>query len=84
MTAYDTSGSEAYKSLTSGYIKDKHCIIYVFDVSLRESFDSLNDWQKWADEFRREDVVSVLVGAKTDLETREVETREAMNWARKN
>lgn len=33
MTAYDTAGSENYRSMTERYVKDKHCILLVFDTT---------------------------------------------------
>ena len=83
LTAYDTAGSEGYMSMTSKYVKDKHCILFVFDISQRQTFEDVGKWKKWADELRREDSLCILVGNKSDLEKeREVTSREGLNWAK--
>ncbi len=33
VTAYDTAGSESYKSMTQKYVREKHCLFYVFDIT---------------------------------------------------
>ena len=33
ITAYDTAGSESYKSMTEKYVRDKHCILLVYDIT---------------------------------------------------
>lgn len=44
ITAYDTAGSENYKSMTQKYVRDKHCLFYVFDISNRNSFLEIDQW----------------------------------------
>ena len=33
ITAYDTAGSEHFRSMTSKYVRDKHCLFFVFDLN---------------------------------------------------
>lgn len=33
ITAFDTAGSENYMSITSKYVRDKHCLFFVFDLT---------------------------------------------------
>lgn len=82
VTAYDTAGSENYRSLTQRYVRDKHCLLLVFDLSLRSSFLELEDWLRWAEQLRRPDALLVLVGTKKDrVEERQVDSSEALEWA---
>ena len=59
-------------SMTSRFVKDKHVILYVFDLSNRKSFLSIKDWLKWSKNFRLKNALSVLVGTKADLESEEL------------
>ena len=33
ITAYDTAGSDNYKSMTEKYVRDKDCILLVYDIT---------------------------------------------------
>lgn len=48
VTAFDTAGSENYRSMTSKYVRDKHCLLFFFDLSNRQSFEALDDWYTWS------------------------------------
>ena len=80
ITAFDTAGSENYRSMTSKYVRDKHCLLFFFDLTNKASFEALDDWYAWSRDYRRDDAVLILIGNKKDGE-REVETEEAMTWA---
>lgn len=43
---WDTAGQEKYKAIAKIYYKDAKAAIVVYDVSNRESFDSLQNWIK--------------------------------------
>lgn len=81
ITAYDTAGSEQFRSLTSDYVRDKHCIFFMFDLTRKETFAKLDEWYDWTKNYRKDDVLMVLIGSKKD-EEREVDVEEARNWAR--
>lgn len=68
VTAYDTAGSENYRSMTSKYVRDKHCLFFFFDLSSKNSFIQLDEWYEWAKELRRKDAVMILVGSKMDMD----------------
>jgi small GTP-binding protein len=82
-TAYDTAGSESYMSMTSKYVRSKHCILFVFDLSKRETFLDIEKWFKFAEELKKEDTLCVLVGNKSDVEEQEVHSREALDFAKR-
>lgn len=81
-TAYDTAGSESYMSITSKYVRNKHCILFVFDLSKKESFLDVKKWIDFADNLKRNDALCVLVGNKSDMQ-KEVSSREALDFAKK-
>ena len=41
---WDTSGEEKYKSLTSVYYRNADCVLVVFDLNSRSSFESIPGW----------------------------------------
>ena len=41
---WDTVGQERYRSLTKSFIKDTNIVIFVYDITKRESFLELNYW----------------------------------------
>lgn len=41
---WDTAGQDRFRTITSTYYKGAHGIMLVFDVTDRESFDSLKFW----------------------------------------
>ncbi len=85
LTAYDTAGSESYMSMTQKYVRDKHCIMFTYDITQRSTFDDLEKWYKWADEIRRPDSICILIGTKLDLrEERQVNFFEALKWSKNN
>lgn len=70
---------------SAAYYRGAQGVIFVFDVSRRETFESLADiWMKEVDMYGTvEDSVKMVVANKTDLsESREVTREEAVDFAR--
>nr|CAG8648721.1 11166_t:CDS:2 [Entrophospora candida] len=44
LTIWDTAGQERFRTLTSSYYRGAQGIIFVYDVSIRETFDQLDNW----------------------------------------
>ncbi|ORX61662.1 ras-domain-containing protein [Hesseltinella vesiculosa] len=79
---WDTAGQERFRSLIPSYIRDSSVAVVVYDISNRESFNSIS---KWIDDVRAErgsEAIVVLVGNKTDLEKREVTSEEGEKRAK--
>ena len=65
---WDNSGQEQYKSLIKFFIKDTNCIIIMYDITNRASFENIKDyWYKTIKEFKEKDTLVYLVGNKMDL-----------------
>ena len=81
---YDTAGQEKYKTLTKTYLKGVDGVIFVFDVSNIDTFNSIKNWYKlFLNE--NEKVIGVLLGNKSDIteEYRKVEREDAELLAKK-
>lgn len=64
---WDTAGQERYQSLTSSYYRMSNCVMVVFDLTDRKSFDNIINWIERSKSF---DVLNekphILVGNKYD------------------
>ena len=80
---WDTAGQEMYHSMALNCLKNVLGIIYIFDVTNKQSLNSINKWVNDVNEtIDAEKFPSVLVGNKIDLEDeREVTTEEGQNLA---
>ena len=81
---WDTAGQEKYKALTKFFYKDAAACILVYDVTRKESFQSLKDyWYSQLKENSEPDIVIGVAGNKSDLyENEEVKEDEAREWAK--
>ena len=81
---WDTAGQEKYKALTKFFYKDAAVCILVYDVTRKESFQSLKDyWYSQLKENSEPDIVIGVAGNKSDLyENEEVKEDEAREWAK--
>ena len=67
---WDTVGQEKYRPLAAPIIKGAHCIILGYDVTLKESFESIRDF--WYNFLKKNidinNLLIYLVGNKIDLD----------------
>ena len=63
---WDTCGQERYKSLSKTFMKGADGILFVYDISNKQTFDHIKDWimesQSSNNEFKK-----IIVGNKIDL-----------------
>ena len=80
---WDTAGQERYKSITNAYYKGAKGALLVYDITRRETFDSVDRWIPDLRTNGDEQVTILLVGNKCDLEeNRKVTKEEAENKAK--
>merc|ERR1712023_9359 len=87
LTVWDTAGQERFRTLTSSYYRGAQGIIFAYDVSRRETFESLTDvWMREVDMYSTvSSAVKMVVANKVDLEAqREVSYEEGAAFARSN
>lgn len=79
--------SDSFLCFYVAYYRGAHGIIYVFDVTRRETFESLGDiWMHEVDMYSTiSDSIKMIVANKTDLEDlREVTRSECIDFAKKH
>ena len=62
----DTGGQEKFHCLTKSFFNSADGIIFVFDLTNKQSFENLKNWLKEAESYT-EDFEYILVGNKKDL-----------------
>ena len=88
---WDTAGQERFRSITSKYYSVSQGILFIYDITKRETFDNLDEWIKNVrDSLGNENKYKIfLIGNKLDLVEnnlgeREIETDEALNKCKEN
>uniref|UniRef100_A0A6B2LII7 Uncharacterized protein n=1 Tax=Arcella intermedia TaxID=1963864 RepID=A0A6B2LII7_9EUKA len=66
---WDTAGQERFRSLIPSYIRDSSVAVICYDITTRESFVNTSKWIEDVRAERGNDVIIVLCGNKTDLES---------------
>jgi small GTP-binding protein len=82
---WDTAGQEKFRSLAKIFYKDAKIIIYVYDITDKNSFEEIkNYWYKETlDNITNKDVILALIGNKTDLyENEQVSDEEGKKFAK--
>jgi small GTP-binding protein len=63
---WDTAGQEKYRTIVPIYFKSAEVIVVVYDISERESFDSLSEWLELSASYAPGAARAVFVGNKKD------------------
>jgi len=75
---WDTAGQERFRSLIPSYIRDSSAVMIVYDITCRQSFESIAGWIQHVRDLQGEGgSIVLLVGNKFDLASeRQVSTEE--------
>jgi Ras-related protein Rab-6A len=76
---WDTAGQERFRSLIPSYLKNADCIIIVYDITNKDSFNSLAHWLDDAKNNTVEGTIFVICGNKIDLKEKRVVTNEEID-----
>ena len=78
---WDTAGTEKYRSITSSYYRGSHCALIVFDLTSKDSFESLPTWiENYYKNCNQEfDKNVIMIGNKNDLSEKRDVTQEKIN-----
>ena len=82
---WDTAGQERYRAITNAYYRGALGALVVYDITKKNSFESVERWLQELHDNADKKVVQMIIGNKSDLsQTREVETAEGEEMAKKN
>ena len=80
---WDTAGQEKYAPLAQMYYRDARVAILVYDITSRDSFNTLKEWHTELLDKGPKDLITVVVGNKCDLEDQEeVDSETARTFAK--
>lgn len=81
---WDTAGMERYRTLNKLFYKNADIVIFVYDITRKDSFDELNFWTSEIKKELGENLILGLAGNKTDLiDIEEVDESIARDYAKK-
>jgi len=66
---WDTAGQETFRSIIPACVRGVHGILFVYDITNMDSFESISHWIEFADKNGPPNVVRILLGNKCDQET---------------
>ncbi|CBK19727.2 uncharacterized protein [Blastocystis hominis] len=79
---WDTAGQERFRTITTSYVRGSEGILLVYDVTDRNSFESISSWMEQISQHADSSVNKILIGNKCDLEAqRAVSTEEGRKLA---
>ena len=85
LSIWDTAGLERFRGLSNSYYGKAKCIVIVYDISRRASFEKVEFWREEIANFADSNPVKILVGTKLDLQDKRAVLRdEGMNYANKH
>ncbi len=73
---WDTAGQERYKAITSAYYKGAKGAFIVYDITRKQSFDSIEKWVADITSVADKKISIILIGNKSDLEDQRQVTKE--------
>lgn len=83
MQIWDTAGQERFRTITTSYYRGADGVLIVFDITDRQSFDSLKSWHEECMRFCKKDSKIIIIGNKLDLDAnRKVTYNEASEYAK--
>ena len=81
---WDTAGQEQFRSIARAYYKNSVCACIVYDITSRNSFNSIQNWIDDCTKQTPKSILLILIGNKNDLnDKREVQYEEGAEFARK-
>ncbi|KAM4664588.1 ras-related protein Rab-13 [Discoglossus pictus] len=70
LQVWDTAGQERFKTITTAYYRGAMGIILVYDITDERSFENIQNWMKSIKENAAAGVERMLLGNKSDMESR--------------
>jgi len=73
---WDTAGQESFRSITRSYYRGAAGALLVYDITRRDTFEHLTSWLEDARQHSSSNMVIMLIGNKSDLESSRAVTYE--------
>ena len=73
---WDTAGQERYKAITSAYYKGAKGAFIVYDITRKQSFESVEKWVNDVTAVADKKITIILIGNKSDLEDQRQVSKE--------
>ena len=73
---WDTAGQERYKAITTTYYKGAKGALIVYDITRKETFDSVDRWISELNNSGDKNMTMLLIGHKCDLDCQRQVTKE--------
>ena len=73
---WDTAGQERYKAITTTYYKGAKGALIVYDITRKETFDSVDRWISELNNSGDKNMTMLLIGNKCDLDSQRQVTKE--------
>ena len=73
---WDTAGQEKYRSISKIVINGAHIVVYVYDITKKETFKELEFWSNCAEEILGKNVILGVVANKLDLYDKQMVSRQ--------
>lgn len=85
MQIWDTAGQESFKSITRSYYRGAAGALLVYDITRRDTFTHLTRWLEEVRQNGNPDMTIMLIGNKSDLDTRrQVSLEEGERFAKEH
>ena len=82
---WDTAGQEKFLGITKNYFKDCCCVLIIYDITNRQTFNNLQNWINTIQNYCNKYITLYMIGNKCDLEEqREVNYEEGEKFAQEN
>ena len=83
LNLWDTLGQERFRQLTKLFYSNSKIIIFVYDITSKESFDDLSYWLKDIEEHTSQVTIKAVIANKMDLSSeKQVSIEEGENFAK--
>lgn len=79
---WDTAGQERFRTITTAYYRGAMGIILVYDVTDERTFANVKQWFKTVSDHANDDAQLLLVGNKSDMDTRLVSFEQGESLAK--
>ncbi|KAK0423998.1 hypothetical protein QR680_008451 [Steinernema hermaphroditum] len=83
---WDTAGQERFDTITTSYYRGSHAILLVYDITNPYSFQNLEKWLRYINQYADDEVQKVIIGNKCDMVAersvpKEMGERTAQNYS---